>query len=86
MIQSLFMRVDGDGPSDDELAAFCDRLNEVTTAGGMLSLVQVYTVARPPAESNVSALPDAEVDRIVAMVRSRTSLPAQAFYGVAADD
>ncbi|MCA9099691.1 MAG: radical SAM protein [Planctomycetales bacterium] len=86
VIQSLFMRVDGDGPSDDELAAFCDRLNEVTTAGGMLSLVQVYTVARPPAESNVSALPDAEVDRIVAMVRSRTSLPAQAFYGVAADD
>ena len=34
-----------------ELEAFCDRLNEITAAGGKLKLVQIYTVARRPAES-----------------------------------
>src|SRR5690242_676340 len=36
VIQSLFMRVAGEPPSEAELAAFCDRLCEITTAGGRL--------------------------------------------------
>src|SRR5688500_783143 len=48
VIQALFMRVNGHSPSEQELAAFCDRLNEVLAAGGQLMLVQVYTVARKP--------------------------------------
>jgi wyosine [tRNA(Phe)-imidazoG37] synthetase (radical SAM superfamily) len=86
VIQSLFMQVDGVGPSDNELTAYCERLSEITAAGGRLSLVQVYTIARPPAESNVAALPDAEVDRIVTLVRNETGLVAEPFYGVRADD
>jgi wyosine [tRNA(Phe)-imidazoG37] synthetase (radical SAM superfamily) len=81
VIQSLFMRVNGDPPSQAELDAFCDRLNEMTTAGGQLKLVQIYTVARRPAESFVAPLTDAEVDAIVALVQERTRLPALAFYG-----
>ncbi len=81
VIQSLFMRVDGVPPSDVELTAFCDRLNEITAAGGKLALVQIYTVARRPAESNVTPLTDAEVDAIVELVRTRTGLPALGFYG-----
>lgn len=83
VIQSLFMRIDGTPPAADELSAFCDRLNEITTAGGRLKLVQVYTVARRPAESFVAPLADAEVDAIVELVRTRTGLPAAAFYGAA---
>jgi wyosine [tRNA(Phe)-imidazoG37] synthetase (radical SAM superfamily) len=83
VIQSLFMRVAGEGPSAEELSAFCDRLNDILATGGQLSLVQVYTVARPPAESFVSPLTDAQVDTIVEMVRSQTGLPAAAFYGTA---
>jgi wyosine [tRNA(Phe)-imidazoG37] synthetase (radical SAM superfamily) len=81
VIQSLFMRVAGKPPTADELNAFCDRLNEITAAGGKLNLVQVYTVARRPAESYVSPLSDAEVDAIVELVERRTSLKAEAFYG-----
>ena len=84
VIQSLFMRVAGDPPPQEELAAFCDRLNEITSAGGRIRLVQVYTVARRPAESYVAPLTDCEVDAIVEMVTSRTGLPAAAFYGAAA--
>jgi len=84
VIQSLFMRVHGEPPDDAELAAFCDRLNEIVAAGGQLKLIQVYTVARQPAESFVAPLTDAEVDAIVRLVEQRTGLPAQAFYGAAA--
>jgi wyosine [tRNA(Phe)-imidazoG37] synthetase (radical SAM superfamily) len=83
VIQALFMRVQGQPPSAAELAAFCDRLNEVTAAGGKLKLIQIYTVARRPAESYVAALDNAEVDAIVELVRQRTGLAAQAFYGAA---
>lgn len=81
VIQALFLKMHGQGPAAAELAAFCDRLNEVVRAGGKLSLVQVYTVARKPAETWATALSDAEVDGIVAMVKQRTGLAAEAFYG-----
>ncbi len=81
VIQSMFMRLDGIGPSDDELHAFVGRLNEITIAGGRISLVQVYTVARRPAESYVTPLSNEEVDRIASMVRSATGLLAESFYG-----
>jgi wyosine [tRNA(Phe)-imidazoG37] synthetase (radical SAM superfamily) len=83
VIQALFMRVNGQPPSAEELNAFCDRLNEITTAGGKLKLVQVYTVARRPAESYVAPLTDAEVDGIVDLVQRRTGLAAKAYYGTA---
>jgi wyosine [tRNA(Phe)-imidazoG37] synthetase (radical SAM superfamily) len=83
VIQALFMRVEGVPPPTAELVAFCDRLNEISAAGGKLKLVQIYTVARRPAESFVAPLTNEEVDAIVELVRKRTGLPAAAFYGVA---
>ena len=83
VIQALFMRIHGEPPSPDELNAFCDRLSEIVAAGGAIKLVQVYTVARQPAESYVAPLTDAEVDAIVALVKRKTGLAAMAFYGVA---
>lgn len=83
VIQALFMRVEGEPPAPAELEAFCDRLNEITAAGGKLKLVQVYTVARRPAESYVAPLADAEVDAIVELVKRRTGLNVMGFYGSA---
>ena len=83
VIQSLFMRVNGEPPSQAELEAFCERLNEITAAGGQLKLVQIYTVARRPAEASVTPLSDAEVDNIAERVRDRTGLNAVGFYGSA---
>ncbi len=81
VIQSLFMCVAGEGPRQEELVAYCDRIKEIVAAGGAISLVQVYTVARKPAESIVTPLSDSEVDAIAEMVQERTGLPAAAFYG-----
>ena len=82
VIQSLFMRIQGEPPTTTELEAFCDRLNEITAAGGQLKLIQIYTVARRPAEDFVAPLTDAEVDAITELVTKRTGLPAASFYGV----
>jgi wyosine [tRNA(Phe)-imidazoG37] synthetase (radical SAM superfamily) len=81
VIQALFMRVHGEPPSQPELEAFCDRLNEITATGGKLKLIQVYTVARRPAESFVAPLENAEVDAIVNLVQQRSGLAGKAYYG-----
>lgn len=81
VIQSLFMKVNDESPSNIELEAFCDRLNQVTTNGGAISLVQVYTIARRPAESYVTPLADHELDRIVELVSLRTDIQVVGYYG-----
>ena len=55
VIQSLFMRIDGQPPSAAEQAAYCDGSRRLWPAGGQIKLVQIHTVARPPAESSVAA-------------------------------
>lgn len=81
VIQALFMRINDQPPSRHELEEFCRRLNEIINQGGRLKLVQIYTVARQPAESFVTPLTDDEVDELVEMVGEQTSLNAQGFYG-----
>ncbi len=81
VIQAIFLRMHGNPPPPEELEAFCDRLNEILRAGGTIKLVQVYTVARMPAESYVDALSAAEVDGIVDLVKKRSRLSAEAYYG-----
>ena len=81
VIQSIFMRVKGEPSQQSEIEAYCDRLGEITAAGGKIKLAQIYTVARPPAESFVTPLADAEVDTLAATVRAKTELEVASFYG-----
>src|SRR4029453_7805778 len=81
VIQALFMRVHGQPPSQAELEAFCNRLKEITAVGGKAKPVQVYTVARRPAESFVAPLENVEVDAVVNLVVRQTGLAAKAYYG-----
>jgi wyosine [tRNA(Phe)-imidazoG37] synthetase (radical SAM superfamily) len=84
VIQSLFMRVEGVGPSTEEIAAYCDRLNQIQADGGALDRVQVYTVARRPAESTVTPLDRDEVDAIAAEVRTHVGVLVEPYYGATA--
>jgi len=83
VIQSLFMRIHGEPPSDDERRAYCDRLREIVASGGQIDRVQLYTIARRTTESFVTGLTDAEVDAWVAEVARSTGLRVEGFYGVA---
>ncbi len=81
VLQSLFMRINGEPPLPGEIDAYCERINEIQTAGGSIKLAQIYTVARPPAESFVSSLTNAEVDAIARQVRETTGVAAECYYG-----
>ena len=84
VIQSLFLALDGVGPSDQEIDSYCRRLLDITEGGGHIKLVQIYTLARRPAVSAVTPLPDAQVDDIARRVKIATGLPVESFYGSSA--
>jgi len=80
VIQSLFIRLDGQPPPPQEIAAYAARLAEIVAAGGKIKLVQVYTVARSPAEPNVSPLSDTELRAIAETVRkSVPTVPVETY-------
>ena len=91
VIQSLFLKLHGNGPSVEEVSAYCDRLRDIVAGGGKIKLVQICTVARRamtevngvPAWQFVAALTDVEVDALADVVRQRTSLPVESYYGQA---
>jgi wyosine [tRNA(Phe)-imidazoG37] synthetase (radical SAM superfamily) len=80
VIQSLFMRIDGEAPSAHEISAYLQRLAEVRTAGGAIRLVQVYTVARQTAERSVTPLLPPQLDAIADGVRA-LGIAVETFYG-----
>ncbi|MBN2447070.1 MAG: radical SAM protein [Phycisphaerae bacterium] len=70
VIQSLFPCLHGVPPSAEEIDAYVGRLSELTDQGGQISLVQIYTAARRPAESYVTPLPLATLEQIAEAVRT----------------
>lgn len=82
VIQSLFPALDGQPPGKDEISAYCSRLNEIIRNGGRIKLVQIHTVARRPAEPNVSALDGKTLDDIAAAVRKTVKdVAVETYYG-----
>lgn len=79
VIQSLFMNVDGSPPTDSEIMAYVHRLRDIRTVGGHLELVQVYTVARPPAESFVTPLSKSTLDEIADRIHQEVGVTAEVF-------
>jgi wyosine [tRNA(Phe)-imidazoG37] synthetase (radical SAM superfamily) len=82
VIQSLWFRVGGKTPPDAEIEAYCRNLNHLLAAGGILKTVQLYTIARDPADASASPLADVELDRVASMVQSRVPTPVETFYGI----
>jgi wyosine [tRNA(Phe)-imidazoG37] synthetase (radical SAM superfamily) len=70
VVQSLFFAMDGVGPDEGEIAAWASRLRDVVAQGGRIDHVQVYTVARAPADPLVSALPTERLETIAAAARA----------------
>jgi wyosine [tRNA(Phe)-imidazoG37] synthetase (radical SAM superfamily) len=82
VIQSLFMQVNGEPIPEAEVEAYCGRLNGLLAGGGQLKGIQLYTIARKPAEPSVAPLSDAELDRVAGFVRARVPVEVETFYGV----
>jgi len=83
VIQSLWVCLHGQTPQQDQIEAFAQRLTEILQAGGSIRRVQIYTMARPPAESFVTAVANPVLDWIAGIVRQRTGLCVETYHGVA---
>jgi tetratricopeptide (TPR) repeat protein len=79
IIQSLWFRIHGAEPPVEEIEACCTRLKHLMASGGQFKALQIYTIARDPADPHVSALSDDELDRIASFVKARVSVPVEKF-------
>lgn len=69
-IQSMWMTWEGEGPTDAEVDAWQGRLAHILEGGGQIGLVQVYSVARRPADPRVDALGLPRLEEIAARARA----------------
>ncbi len=79
VIQSLFPSVGDEEPSVEEIEQYAERLLELKNGGAEISLVQIYSAARPAANSNCGHLPLKVLSRIAHTVRQTTGLKAEVF-------
>ena len=79
VIQSLFLKFRREMMPPEELNAYCDRLNEMASAGGKIKEVHAYTVARPAAEPFTAKLNAEELGAIAETIRRKTGLRVFAF-------
>ena len=71
IIQSMFMQLDGHPPPPEEIDQYIHRLTELQTGGCQIERVQLYTVARPPAESTVTPVDESLLHAIAARLRTQ---------------
>jgi len=79
IIQSLFCLLNNEPPAEAEIDAYIQRLRTIKESGAQVSLVQVYSLMRPPARPGCKHLPLATLSRIARRVRTETGLRSEVF-------
>ena len=83
ILQSLFSELDGAPLPDTEFDAWCDRVDELLSAGCQIKDVQIHTVARRTLVKSTRALPNSHLDRLKTVFTQRfPTLPCDVYYGV----
>ncbi|MEC7986429.1 MAG: radical SAM protein [Myxococcota bacterium] len=70
VIQAMFHRFGEEAPTAKEIHAWCHRILTILENKGRISLVQIYSVARQPADKSVQPLARAELVRIKEQLES----------------
>jgi wyosine [tRNA(Phe)-imidazoG37] synthetase (radical SAM superfamily) len=79
VIQSLFPAVHGEEPPFDEIREYALRLKELKAADAQISLVQIYSAARPGVNAEWGHLPLRVLSQIAQTVRQMTGLRTEVF-------
>jgi wyosine [tRNA(Phe)-imidazoG37] synthetase (radical SAM superfamily) len=77
-IQSFFCRIGGEGWDAAETGAWLDRLRRLRRGGARIGEVQLYTLARPPAEERIAAVDGAFLENLRREVEA-LGLPARIY-------
>jgi wyosine [tRNA(Phe)-imidazoG37] synthetase (radical SAM superfamily) len=81
VIQTMVLAIDGKPIDEDEFSAYLQRLAMILDGGGRIARVQLYTVARDPAQPGVTPLNSAQIDALADRLRDRLpNLACQTFY------
>jgi len=71
VLQCMFHRFGDLGPSDLEISAWTDRIADIVNSGGKIKQIQVYSVARKPADSTVMPLGSVRLNAIAEAARAK---------------
>lgn len=80
VIQTLWFRIHGAVPPEEEIEAYIGCLKGLISSGGQLAKIQFHTIARVPAEAYATPLSDVELERIVSKAKSKIPVSIDAFY------
>ena len=84
-IQTLWMRIHGQAPPCSEIQAYCRQIDLLLQKGAKLKALQLYTIARTPAETYVSSLTNVELDNVALAVQAAIAVPVETYCGVVTD-
>jgi wyosine [tRNA(Phe)-imidazoG37] synthetase (radical SAM superfamily) len=79
IIQSLFPAIHGEEPPEEEIQEYAQRLKELKAGGAQISLVQIYSAARPGVHAEWGHLPLRVLSQIAQTVRHTAGLKAEVF-------
>jgi len=79
VIQSLFPAIHGEEPPMDEIQEYAQRLKELKVGGAQISLVQIYSAARPGVHAEWGHLPLRVLSQIAQTVRQVSGLRTEVF-------
>ena len=79
VIQSLFPAIHGEEPPFEEIKEYALRLKELKAGGAQISLVQIYSAARPGINAECGHLPLRVLSQIAQTVRQMTGLRTEVF-------
>ena len=79
VIQSLFPAIHGEEPPFEEIREYALRLKELKDRGAQISLVQIYSAARPGVNADWGHLPLRVLSQIAQTVRQTTGLRTEIF-------
>jgi len=79
VIQSLFPAIHGEEPPLEEIQEYARRLKELKSGGAQISLVQIYSAARPGVHAEWGHLPLRVLSEIAHAVRQIAGLRAEVF-------
>ena len=79
VIQSLFPSIHGEEPPFEEIREYAQRLKELKAGGAQISLVQIYSAARPGVNAEWGHLPLRVLSQIAQTVRQTAGLRAEVF-------
>ena len=79
VIQSLFPAIHGEEPPFEEIREYAQRLKELKANGAQISMVQIYSAARPGVNAEWGHLPLRVLSQIAQTVRQTAGLRAEVF-------